>query len=241
MSYWSVAFVNNFWLAILLSQGLPLTPPGLTFLNTMQRTADEDFAQTTFYFDLSKHNGLFAADLVFDRGGYQPSHEDDVFAPFYPDPSKRVVVVGFLSQSSLLVMKIETLLRISRERKGENIPWEEWQTHAIPISRGPNTSSFWVSGPRVFCMSMTRSEERLVEVYDLSPRGSAGCAETVGDGMAGRPEPSATHILPQGAALPIWYSCHDSIVFVLVKTLCSQTQMKLTEALYDRGLKTGQV
>ena len=240
MSYRSVAFVDEFWLAILLCQRLPLTPSGLIFLNTTQKTADdEELAQTTFYFDPSKHNRLMATDLVFDKGGYQPSREDDAFAPFYPDPLKRVLVVGFGSQASqtshtnLLVMKIETLLGMSREQKGQYIQWEEWKSHAIPILRRYRTRTYWVSGPQLFCVSTTYSpgeRESLMDVFDLSAPLSTRCTEMVGGGMAERFEPSITHVLPAWMGGPYtWYGCHDSIVFTLVKTLYSQTQMKLTD------------
>ena len=215
-----MAFVDDLWLVILLCQRRPLKPPALVFLNTARETpGGEEFTQTTFFFDLSGGRNLATGELVFDKGGYQPSREDDLFAPFYPDPSQRVFGVEFMTPRGILVIKIGALFRMAQERKGEQIQWEEWRAHVTRVLRDVALEKFMVSGPQLFCMTETDSGVTLMDVYDLSARASTRDTGTGKDGMAERFKPTATQVLPQwGLEEPMtWYGCPGGIAFVLVK------------------------
>lgn len=156
-------------------------------------------------------------DFVSHWGTHQPSREDCLSAPFYPDPSQRVFAVEF--QVCILVTKIEKLLRLAQERKGEDLRWEEWRAYAIRVSRGwEDTGRLWVSDHLLFCVSPTRSGETVMDVYDFSARASVTHTKTVEGWMAERFEPSVSQILPWGTNETVAScGCHGSITFVLSK------------------------
>ena len=217
----SMTFVDDFWLALRLKgQSGPGIPPGLAFFNTKQKkVAGEELAQTTFYLDPSEEDPWGRVDLVSDLGGHVPSHEDGLFAPFYLDPSQRVLGVEFLG--SVIVTKTETLLKLARDREGDCLQWREWQSHVTRIEREGYLNKIWVSGPRLCYAEVTESGETSMDVYDFGARASAVCVESIKDGVAQRFTPSVTQILPWGIDQIInSYGCHDSMTFVLVKTSC---------------------
>ena len=191
------------------------------FLNTKQATADdEEFAQTTFYYDSPGDKSSTVPSFDFDLGGRVPSCEDELFAPFYPDPSQRVLAVVFFG--CIIVAKIEALLKLARERKGEHLQWAEWQTHVTKVRRDGYTSRLWVSGPRLCCAELTGSGETSIDVYDFGARACAECRESFEDGVAERFAPSVTKIMPWEVDEIITSSgSHNGFSFVLVKIPCS--------------------
>ena len=147
--YLSATFVDDFWLVLVVDARAPLMLPELVFLDTNQTTIDGgELAQTTFYLDHYQH-GNSKAVFVSDLGGHGPSCEDDTFAPFYPDASHRLLVIEFMGTGCLFVMKTEALLRLAREREGEELQWGEWKAHVTRISTDVDTRKLWVSGPRL--------------------------------------------------------------------------------------------
>ena len=188
------------------------------FLNTKQTTTgDKEFTQTTFYFNSRGDKPWSIPDIVSDLGGHVPSREDELFSPFYSDPSQRVLALAF--SGSISVVKTETLLTLARERKGERLHWGEWRTHITWIERDGYTSRLWVSGSRLCCVQLTGSGEMLMDVYDFGAQASAECVESVEDGVSQRLTPSITQILPfEINEVIISHGCHDSLSFVLVKT-----------------------
>ena len=179
-----------------------------------KKTDDGELAQTTFHFDPSKHRGLAVPDLVSDWGRYQPPHEDGLPPPFYPDPSQKVFAVEL--QVGVFVMKIETLLRLAQQRKGQCLRWEEWCTHAVRVSRDwDDTRGTWVSDHRLFCVSPAESGTTVMDVYDFGAQASARHTETAEGSMT---ELSTSQILPWGVNdIIALCGCHDSITFLAVK------------------------
>ena len=207
-----MVFVDDFWIAILLRSEDEL--PGFILLNTKQATGDDEaFSQTTFYLDSSQPRDRYL-NFVSNLGGHEPSHDDDLFAPFYPDTSQRVLVIEG-SSDGLLVMKTEALLKLAQERKGEDLQWEEWQSCATWLLPTIPSSTLWLSGPRL-CLEHAAEHhgERSMDVFDLSVQASARRTET----EVGCFEPDATQTLPWETEPVISYGCHDNITFVLVRT-----------------------
>ena len=194
------------------------------FLNTRERaTVDRKPVQTTFHFDPSKHDecawndGLGAVGLVFDLGGDEASCADNLFAPFYPDASQRLLVAES-SDHSLLVMKTETLLRLAQERKNRDLRWGEWEDHATWVTCEAHNLSLWVSGTRLCCVRSTDSGKLWMDVYDFSARASAKYTKTVRGGIIQQPAPSASRSLPWNIRDTIIADgCHNGIVFLVVK------------------------
>ena len=211
----STVFVDDSWVVALRVGSEPLSgPEGILFFNTKQAP----LARTTCFLGPRDRGGPALQRLVSHQGGYKPSREDELFAPFYPDPSQRVFVVETSGDTCFLIIKTEVLLRLAQERGGENLRWEEWGVYATRVSRDQHVTSLWVSGPRLFCVYSAGSEEAMMDVYDFSARASARYAKMVEGGSAARYEPSITQILPwriNGIANS--YGCHDSITFTMVK------------------------
>ena len=169
-----------------------------------------------FHFHPSRHRGFVATELISDRGGHEPSREDDIFAPFYPDPSQRIFAVEISNSVGILVMKTEQLLRLAQERRGEDLQWEEWKAHAIQVPHNRQRESIWVAGHRLFCVARANDEKPSMDVYDFGVRASARYKETVEGRMGRRFEPTASRILPWDD-IAASCGCHDSITFVSVK------------------------
>ena len=239
----SATFVDDSRLVLLLDEFGHLQPPGLVFLDTNQTTIDGgELAKTFFRLDPYQHVRL-EPSFVSDLGGHGPSCEDDRFAPFYPDPSHRLLVIEFMGIGCLFVMKTEALLRLAREREGEELHWGEWKAHVTRISTDVDTRKLWVSGPRLCFVYLADSGETLVDVYDFSAQTSARHTEAGDDGVVERVAPSMTHTLHfrvEETLSP--YGCHDSIAFFMVKASRSldRPDRKLIEVLCVRIIQTRQ-
>ena len=113
---------------------------------------------------------------MVEDGGHEPSPQDTLVAPFYPDPSQRILGVS-VEIEDCLVMKIETFLELAREREGGEFQWEEWSPHLLEarMERKPHTIPLgrsWVCGSRLFRVASTRAGyEASLYVFDFSPRG----------------------------------------------------------------------
>lgn len=196
-------------------------------------TNDEAVIQTTFQFDPREHTNSKVGGLHFDLGGYEPSREEILLAPFYLDTSQRLIVVELLGRDDLFVIRAETLLRMARERGGVDLRWEEWRTHVIRVRYEPNICVYnlWVSGVRLFCIHSTTSQPRnaSMDVYDFSAQGSARYTETTQDGVVQRfVRPSRTRVL-RWVMPDIGFagSGHDCVVVVMVTAIpCSSGQIR---------------
>jgi len=222
--YQSVTFVDDFWLVLSFRgeqaplSGGHLAASGLMFLNTEQTKKGEEHAQTTFNLWSSK---FLIGVNPSHFSGHEPSREDVLFAPFYPDPLQRVLVFEVVRCNSLFVMKVEALLRLARDRKGEVLQWGEWRAHATRVGRDgygivSDPGFHFVCGPRLCCVYPNEFGRASMDVYDFGARASAGYAEMAEDAMDQRVKPSAARVLPWGIEEIIFsYGCHDSITFVL--------------------------
>ena len=175
--------------------------------------------QTTFFFDPSEHKDMTISHLNSEHGGYEPSQEDAQFAPFYPDSSQRVLVVEPMGCVGFYAVKTEALLRLAQERKGEDLQWGEWKAHSTWVFCDLEATSFWVSGPLLFCVAPTQFLQIAMEVYDFSAQAYARCMKMIKDGTAKQFEPSITHTLPWRVdEVAGSYGSHNSITFFLVKS-----------------------
>ena len=228
-TYHSIKFVDDFWLMILRGG----VPTRLTFLDTKEaRTNGVELVQTTFHFDYTpgKVKDDFSLTL---QGGHEPSCADDLFTPFHPDPSQRVLAVDrMLRCADVLVIKAETVLRLAQERKGEDLPWGEWEDYVTWVQPVCRASAVWISGSRLRCvypMIYVGAEEEdsegnnrnsddefpFIEEYDFSVRASSSHMGTLMN-------PNATQELSREISCILGgYGCHDSVVIVVVITLHS--------------------
>ena len=76
---------------------------------------------------------------LFGAGEYQPSPQDTLSAPFYPDPSQRILALSLEHRCGFYVIKAEVLLRLARERFGEVVRWEEWRPYLVETAEGRMT------------------------------------------------------------------------------------------------------
>ena len=144
--------------------------------------------QTTFGLGPLKYPGLGAAFLHLESGGYEPSHDEVSFAPFYPDASQRVLAIEFCARGTICVVKTEVLLKLAREQGGTDIEWGQWKAHAFEVRPG-NLVARWVSGHRLFCVSPSGSggEATRIDVYDFGARAPGRESETTDRGRRVRP------------------------------------------------------
>ena len=178
--------------------------------------------QTTFHFDRRKHLDLADVNLYIEQGGHKPSPEESLLAPFFPDPSQRILVIELRQWGAVFVMKTEVLLRLAQEWGGGALEWEQWKGHGIGV-RPRDVADIWVSGPRLFCVSA--AEETWMDVYDFSPQASSRHLGTTTH-RGGVPRrfmrPSIQiHRLPWDALHLVSRFAnggHDSIVLLIVNT-----------------------
>ena len=218
-------FVDDFWLAFILSSCESDVPPRLVLLNTEQSVGDPKLAQTTFWLGTDEDQQVGTPYLHLDQGGHEPTPEEDSLAPFYQDPSQRILTVKFFRGGSVFVMKTEALLELARECGGTELGWGQWRAHVVEVA--DNSEFLWVSGPRLFCMRR-KHRNPWVDVYDFSPRASALHVEEVAnyEGETVRTmEPSLDWhgLLWHADGIYFANSGHDSIVFVGVNVLAPKT------------------
>ena len=114
--------------------------------------------------------------LHFNRGGYKPSLEEDLLAPFFRDPSQQMVAFELYRNhcNSIFVMKIHALLKLARKFRGADLKLEQFRTHMVKILPMDPHTELWVSDSRSFSTRRNRGgREVRMEVFDLSARASA--------------------------------------------------------------------
>ena len=188
--------------------------------NTEQTTVvGSTLTQTTFHFGPLGHLGRGMVYLRIEQGSHRPSPEEILLAPFFPDPSQRLLAIELRNCGSAFVMKTEVLLRLAQEWGDVALEWEQWRAHSIEVRPG-DVSNLWISGPRLFCMTGPRGKR--MDVYDFSPQASARHLETTTDrdGMVQLfMRPSIQNYLPWHSLSPTVHCAdcgHDSIVFLMV-------------------------
>ena len=113
--------------------------------------------------------------LILERGVHKPSPAESL-APFYPDPTQRIIALDTHSRPQFLVLRVETLLKLVKDRGGTDIGWEEWKNHAVIPTRSPRSSpacrGIYVSGCRLFFNYFTSSGPYCrMEAFDSSMQG----------------------------------------------------------------------
>jgi len=199
-------------------------------------------AQTTFYLNVQEHSDQGLIYLHLDQGGYKPSPEERSFAPFFQASSQPVLVVSLSWCNIVFVVKTDALLRLARERRGTELQWEQWKSHAVEVQLGGRGAAVWVSGPRFFCVYRAGGGIWL-EVHDFSPRASARHMRTTTgqDGavrqMARKPTMRKLCLPPNTRGLRFPGGGHDSIAFPMVNALPAPQIQNLTQLLYDRVVR----
>ena len=232
-------FVDDFWLAFTLASHHFGVPPRLVLLNTEQTVGAPRLAQTTFWLNTDEDWLVGTPYLDLGQGGHEPTPEEDSLAPFYQDPSERILVVEFFEGGSVFVMKAEVLLELARERGDTELGWEQWRVHAVEVV-SCYRDFLWVSGSRLFC-ARWEHENSWVDVYDFSPRASAQHMLEVAHKDAGimwqmRPNVECDGLPLHDNRVHFTKTGHDSMVFFGVNALAPKPGQNLTEVLYDRTL-----
>ena len=162
--------------------------------------------------------------------GHIPSLDELLIAPFYPDPSQRILVLCYRQQGRSYVINVELLLELAREREGQYVIWEEWVTHTIEvqIESGSLLSHIWVSGCQLYCTMFRREGVNILSylrIYDFSHAGRSKHLHTLDRPNRGRGTRGISPSL-EGYKLPwnpdphvIPVKGHDSIVFCIVSIL----------------------
>ena len=159
--------------------------------------------------------------LHFNRGGYEPSTEEDLLAPFFQDPSQQMVAFELYGHScnSVFVMKIDVLLKLARECRGGDLKLEQFRAHMVEVLPRDPHADLWVSGPRLFCTRRSRDGRKVrMDMYDFSARASAPYTGTDGSGRTMRPCIEGPY-LPQDAYTTHFSDAgHDTIAHLMVRT-----------------------
>jgi hypothetical protein len=201
-------------------------PPRLQIFDTKQATITEP-TRTSFFFPTAYMNAP-TLSLSSEPCGHIPSPDELMTAPFYSDPSQRILSLYFGQYDACFAVNAELLLGLAREREGQDVGWEEWGAHTIEIGGLNRLAHIWVSGCRLFCILSddVYGEDLLrLQIYDFSHAGRAKHLRTldsVSEGGGTRWISPSLHGygLPWGV-LDLWDVTvgHDSIFFCVVSIL----------------------
>ena len=226
-TYRDLKFIDEYSF-VMLSDPPQEGPPQLRVIDTECRTTPTPI-QTSFSFS---SRAPPPSHLLSDPCGHAPSSDELTTAPFYPDPSRRILAVGS-GNLWWYVINTELLLGFSREREGQNISWDDWEATLTLVQAQDITSSdcTWVSGCRLFCTASRGTDydygQSYLRMYDFNRavRPKNLDAQSGTEGSKRKKEVSrdfVEHQLPwrprdlkRGAATTV----HDSIVFCVVSTL----------------------
>lgn len=190
-------------------------------------------AQTTFH--LSPDFGDFGfPSLLLERGAHKPSPAD-FLAPFYPDPSQRIVVLHFPSTSHYFVFQVGSLFRFLESHEGSGVPWYEWGSRVIIPSSRTGHLGVQVSGCRLLSMSTkTPIRDVHMKVYDFSTQGRGKhLSERRSGGLGIVKHMSATkarvRIPYSGTVSANMHGGHDSVILLHVSDTASHPCLVETE------------
>lgn len=202
-------------------------PPHLYVFNTKCETTPSPVKAS---FSFSSAHVTFPTHLLSEPCGYTPSPDELATAPFYPDPSHRILAVG-VENRWWYVINAELLLELARERRGQNVGWDEWRTRCIPVSVKDlaGINSIWVSGCRLFCAVSrgTDGSQAYLRIHDFNRACRAKNLDTPsGIGMGGRSRETSPDLneyqLPWNASdlrRGTMTTAHDSIILCVVSIL----------------------
>jgi hypothetical protein len=218
-------FLDDHWLAVRLSGSGSGAPARLLLLDASLEIP----TQTWFY-------GSVFSDwtCVVEAGGYKPSTEDLLTAPFYPDSSQCILALSLGFQGKFFVIEVGTLLRLAREQAGRVIQWEKWRPYLVEAFVGVGRRAqvhhprYWISGFRLLRLTIAQDGSAL-DVYDFSARGRMKFLWLEGDGR------KVMHPSTTGCCLPCGSSDtydvgfgHDSLVVWTVSRFSSSLQLRNT-------------
>ena len=216
---------------VVQSDDRPEGRPRLDIFDTNQGT-DGKPTQTSFYLS-TIHDVARFSYLVSEPCGHVPSPDELMTAPFYPDPTQRILALCYNSPGRCFVINVELLLELAREREGQYVGWEEWVLHTIEVQVGP-PDHIWVSGCQLYCTVSDVADEENdesshLQIYDFSHAGRSKHLHT----LNGAAESGGTRqISPalDGYKLP-WNAGdfryvspikgHDTIAFFIVSVFSS--------------------
>ena len=169
--YQVLEFLDDYRLVISMSPPSHRGPLRLLVIDT-ERVSRMAPTQTLFHGPVTSRRW----SCLFDTGGYKPSPQEILTAPFYPEPSQRILALSTEPQKEFSIMRVETLLRFAKERAGKEIRWEEWKLYLIGIvlQKAPGTlfhMRSWVSGFRFFSAPIGGYDGACdLQMYDFSAR-----------------------------------------------------------------------
>ena len=208
-------------------------------MNTEQATADDmKQTQTVFRFDIRQDLPLHGVRLHFDQGGYKPSPEEDLLAPFYLDPSQQIVAVEIHNPThkSVFVMKINILLKLARECGGADLKLEQFRAHMVEVLPRDPHADLWLSGSRLFRICRRWNNRKMwMDVFDFSSRASAPHLGTNRSGRTMQPRIEARRLPWDAYMTHFTDGGHDSTAHLMVSTPLPELDLHLTEAFYGRG------
>ena len=192
---------------------------------------DPKLAQTTFWLNSREDWCVETCCLHLDKGGHEPTPEEDLLAPFYQDPSQRILALEFHGDRPVFVMKTAILLELARKHTGKKLGWGQWRTYVIEVESHFGNGPFWVYGPRLFCMRWKEVEDVWVDVHDFSPRPSARHIRKLAYDSPGvmwqmRPNVQWCHLPWHATVVRFANGGHDSIVFLKVNALAPRARPK---------------
>jgi len=154
--------------------------------------------------------------LLLEPCSHAPSPDGFMAAPFYPDPSQRMLALN-LDGERWCTINTQLLLELARKREGQYVKWCEWGeiVNFLDIS---GRNYVWVSGCRLFYIAFDKATSYL-QVRDFSP-GSR--VKSVQDGASKSQGETRISSIRDLHKLP-WHGCHlwgmnsivgyDTIVF----------------------------
>ena len=118
-----------------------------------------EVTQTSFNFPDSA-----SPRLLSESCSYAPSPDELKAAPFYPDPSQRILALCFGGTHKLVVIKTELLLQLAQEWRKRSVSWGEWG-ETVQVDGG-GKFSVWISGCQMFIIHKNPGPFAL-QIYDF--------------------------------------------------------------------------
>lgn len=218
-------FINEHPLALLLDAG-PGGPPQLQIFDTERGTSMTPI-QTSFSLPPYLNESLILCPSL-DPCGHIPSPGESMTVPFYPDRSQRILAFYSGQSGICYAINTELLLRLAREREGQDVGWGEWAAHTIEIRIG-DPGVPWpicVSGCRLYCTALDEANDNYLRIYDFSHAGRAKYLRIIGGPEGGGSRSISPSLdgykLPWGSDVycdAILTTRHDNLVFCIVSIL----------------------
>ena len=237
-NYLSVEFIDDYRLLCCLSRSF--TPKCLVVIDTGKPMGPGVPMKTLFHLP-SFRGGFLNPPLLLEHGAHKPSPEESQ-APFYWDPTQRIIALHLQPWVGSPIFKVGVLLKLLEGHEGSEVEWDEWKSHVVIPSFNLDREKYpdiWVSGCRLFSID---SGSYQAEVYDYSMQ---ACVEYLSDevnyefsGLSYLSSTGAKVWVPWRADNLVTnvHTSHDGIVFSLVSVIepCSLYGCNLTMLLMSR-------